>query len=54
MMLRVFFSGDVNCHKNKEIFSYSFCVKMSFRFVIPDNSLDVLCFFMFMCVNKNI
>ena len=50
----LFLSGNVSSHSYKKKFSYSFCGTIFFNFVTPDNSLDIICFFMFMSVNKNI
>ena len=52
MILRVFFFSDVRYHSYKEFFGCSFCVNSFFNFVTPDNSLEVLRFFMFMSINK--
>ena len=44
-------SIDVRYHSYKEFFGCSFYVKTFFNFVTPDNSLEVLRFFMFMSIN---
>ena len=53
MILCVFFSSNVSCYSYKEFFSYSFCVKILFNFLTSGNSLDALCFCMFMRINKD-
>ena len=38
MILCVFFSTHVSCDNYKELFKYSFRVKIFFNFVTPENS----------------